>query len=61
MPNPEKLFTPYFTTKGIGKGSGIGLSLAKKLINENGGDLVYNQHSKNTQFQIVLDPQLNVQ
>ena len=53
--NLDKLFNPYFTTKTIGKGSGIGLNLAKKLVQNNGGDLIYNPQNPNTQFQIVFN------
>jgi hypothetical protein len=53
----EKLMTPFFTTKELGKGTGIGLSLCKKIINQHGGTFFYNNQTKNTQFILNL-PQM---
>jgi PAS domain S-box-containing protein len=33
----EKVFEPYFTTKGVGKGSGLGLSMLYGFIKQSGG------------------------
>ena len=35
--NLEQIFTPFFTTRE--KGSGLGLALAKKIVDDNGGEL----------------------
>jgi len=34
-----KLFQPFFTTKGAGKGSGLGLSMSFRILEEHGGAL----------------------
>lgn len=46
----EKMFQPFFTTKDIGKGTGIGLSLSKGLMESQGGSLLFNDQSEQTCF-----------
>ncbi len=36
----NEIFEPYFTTKEIGKGSGLGLSISRSIMKEHGGRLV---------------------
>ncbi|MEY3018655.1 MAG: hypothetical protein RL336_1790 [Pseudomonadota bacterium] len=35
----ENLFMPFFTTKPIGEGTGMGMAIAHKIIEDHGGDL----------------------
>jgi two-component system C4-dicarboxylate transport sensor histidine kinase DctB len=35
----EKMFSPYFTTKEVGKGLGLGLAITYEIIKEYGGSI----------------------
>ncbi len=50
----EQIMRPFFTTKELNKGTGLGLSISKNIIEEHGGDLVYNHECDNTQFIFTL-------
>ena len=53
----EKLFTPFFTTKKFGKGTGVGLRISREIINNHKGRLFLDESSKNTKFCIHLPKQ----
>jgi PAS domain S-box-containing protein len=51
----ERIFDPYFTTKGEGKGTGLGLSIALGIIKSYRGDIkVYSELNKGTVFKVFL-------
>jgi PAS domain S-box-containing protein len=50
----EKIFNPFFSSKDVGKGTGIGLSISKEIISKHDGDLNLNIDNLNTQFVIKL-------
>lgn len=51
----EKVFDPYYTTKEIGKGTGIGLSVVQGIVERHGGAIILDSHpGKGTTFTIYL-------
>jgi signal transduction histidine kinase len=48
-----KLFQPFFTTKAIGAGRGLSLSVAKGIARDHGGDLVF-EADTHTKFVLTL-------
>jgi PAS domain S-box-containing protein len=50
----SKIFDTFFTTKERGKGSGIGLGLAQKIITSHKGTLSVDNNDKNTKFDLIL-------
>ena len=53
--NLTRIFEPFYTTKVVGRGTGLGLSLCLRVIKEHGGDLVVDsQPNQGTAFSIYL-------
>jgi two-component system NtrC family sensor kinase len=51
----SSLFTPFFTTKAAGQGTGLGLSLSYGLVKAHGGELSYEPpHDGGAEFRVAL-------
>ncbi|OOP57103.1 MAG: hypothetical protein AYP45_05270 [Candidatus Brocadia carolinensis] len=51
---PEKLFTPFYTTKEVGKGTGLGLAVSYGIIKEHGGMIVGKNCLQGAIFTVTL-------
>jgi two-component system cell cycle sensor histidine kinase/response regulator CckA len=57
--NLNKLFTPFFTTKGAGRGTGLGLSIVYGIIKMHRGQIVaQSKIGEGTSFIVTLPTRL---
>jgi len=50
----EKIFNPFFTTKKLGEGSGLGLDICQKIVQNHDGKIYLADDTLNTTFIVEL-------
>jgi len=50
----DKIFDPYFTTKDQGEGSGLGLGIARQIVERHHGEIRVRSKPGKTSFEVVL-------
>jgi len=51
----ERIFEPYFTTKDVGEGTGMGLAVVHGIVKDHHGDIIVNSKpGKGTTVQVIL-------
>ena len=50
----RRVFDPFFTTKPVGQGTGMGLDIARRLVESNNGRLEFESRPGNTEFKVAL-------
>jgi len=50
----ERIFDPFFTTKPVGKGTGLGLDIARRLVIKHRGEITVASEPGRTEFTVTL-------
>lgn len=54
LDDPNEIFEPFYTTKGVGQGTGLGLGISRSIVEEHDGTLSAETASSGALFRIEL-------
>jgi signal transduction histidine kinase len=49
-----RIFDPFFSTKGVGEGTGLGLTVSKAIVEQHKGELTVDSSEKGTTFTVRI-------
>jgi signal transduction histidine kinase len=50
----KQVFDAFFTTKGPGRGTGLGLDIARRIVLQHRGELLLDSRPGETRFRVLL-------
>jgi signal transduction histidine kinase len=50
----SRIFDPFYTTKSVGQGTGLGLDIVRRLVDEHRGDIKVSSRPGETVFRVIL-------
>lgn len=54
----QKIFNPFYTTKGVGEGTGLGLTVSKSIVEQHSGRITVETSEKGSTFTVELPREL---